>query len=491
MVFNSFEFLIFFPIVTIIYYIIPKKLKTSWLLIASYYFYMSWHATYAILILLSTIVTYASGLLLEKVNNKKAIVATSFIINLGILFTFKYVGFLIDSLNFVLLGMHLSPISGSLNLLLPVGISFYTFQALGYTVDVYRGDIKAERNFIRYALFVSFFPQLVAGPIERSGNLLVQINSVGTGKKFDYHKFVSGFSMMCYGLFVKMVVADRVSLLVDFVWKNLQLVGTFEAIVTAFAFGLQIYCDFSGYSYIAIGAARVMGFDLMENFNTPFFSMSVAEFWRRWHISLSSWFKDYIYIPLGGNRCSKLKKYRNVMITFLLSGLWHGANWTYVIWGGLNGLYQVISDIFKAPREKLRHFLGVNENTEGYKLGRIICTSALVNFAFIFFRASSIKDAIFYIKALFLKPNPWNMFNESLFKLGLNRQEMNILLIAALVVLIVDLIRYFKQVDFGEFMFQQNFTFRLIVLIVLLMASLVYGEYGINFDTAQFIYFQF
>lgn len=491
MVFNSLDFLIFFPVVTLIYLIIPKKLKTVWLLISSYFFYMSWNATYAILIFVSTLVTYLSGVLMERTDKKKLIVALSFIINLGILFVFKYLDFAISNLNTLLYSLSLKPLSGSLKLLLPVGISFYTFQALGYTIDVYRGRIEPEKNFLRYALFVSFFPQLVAGPIERSGNLLSQIQKVGKEKMVSYDKIVSGFSMMCYGMFIKMVIADRISIFVDYVWNNFQIIGTVEGILSAVAFSIQIYCDFAGYSLIAIGAARVMGFELMENFNTPYLAVSISDFWRRWHISLSTWFRDYLYIPLGGSRCSKIKKYRNIMITFLVSGLWHGANWTYVIWGGLHGLYQIIGDLLMTPRKAIRKFLKVNEEAESFKLGQILFTFIPVTFAWIFFRADSLKQAITFIKHMLTKPNPWVLFDGSLFLLGLNRSECNILFFALLVMVIVDLIRYFKGKDFGAYMLNQNLWFRILVLTILILACLVYGEYGIHFDTAQFIYFQF
>ena len=292
MIFNSIEFLIFFPIVVLLYFAIPKKIKPAWLLLASYYFYMSWSAKYAILILISTVITYLSGLLMAKVEKKKWIVALSFISNLGILFFFKYFNFIIDNIN---RGIHFAGIDKSIQAVeLPmiVGISFYTFQALSYTVDVYRGTIKPEKNFINYALFVSFFPQLVAGPIERSGNLLSQIQMASKQRLFNYQKIVSGFSLMCYGMFIKVVLADHLAALVDSIWDNLQMVGLVEGIVAMVAFSFQIYCDFSAYSAIAIGASRVMGFDLMENFNTPYFATSIKDFWRRWHISLSTWFRS-------------------------------------------------------------------------------------------------------------------------------------------------------------------------------------------------------
>lgn len=344
MLFNSYNFLIFFPIVVLVYYAIPKKIRYIWLLIASYYFYMCWNAKYALILLFSTAVTYASGLLIDRANNKieddkkrtrwkKIFVALSFIINLSILFLFKYFDFAVENINRILSHLNMQLLNPSFDVVLPVGISFYIFQALSYTVDVYRKDVKAEKNFLRYALFVSFFPQLVAGPIERSKNLLEQMYEV---HKFDAQRVKDGLLLMIWGGFQKIVIADRVAIVVDTVFNKFPQYGGMYIVVAAILFAFQIYCDFSGYSIIAMGAAKVMGFRLMENFNAPYFSMSVAEFWRRWHISLSTWFRDYLYIPLGGNRKGKLRKYINLMIVFIVSGLWHGAQWSFVIWGALN-----------------------------------------------------------------------------------------------------------------------------------------------------------
>lgn len=340
MVFNSYEFFVFFPIVIMIYFIIPGKIRYLWLLGASYYFYMCWNPQYAVLIAGSTIITYFSGILIcalgENKNGryKKVVVLISFIINLGILAYFKYSNFIIFNLNAILEKMHISPVN-NFDVILPVGISFYTFQALSYTIDVYRGDVKAEKNILRYALFVSFFPQLVAGPIERSKNLLAQINEVDNFHLWNLERFSNGLMLMLWGFFQKVVIADRISIFVDNVYSQYWMFGTVELVVATVFFAIQIYCDFGSYSLIAVGAAKAMGFELMENFNTPYFSKSIKEFWRRWHISLSTWFRDYLYIPLGGSRCSRLKRYRNLMITFLASGLWHGANWNFILWGGI------------------------------------------------------------------------------------------------------------------------------------------------------------
>lgn len=491
MEFNSISFLIFFPIVLLIYYVIPKKLKTVWLLIASYYFYMSWNVAYSLLILTSTVVTYLSGILLEKSDKKKLIVALSFIINLGILFTFKYLNFFISNISAVSKLFGGKEVSIGLKLLLPVGISFYTFQALSYTVDVYRGEVKAERNFIRYALFVSFFPQLVAGPIERSKNLISQIQKLSQERLFDFDKAVSGFSMICYGMFLKVVVADHLATFVNTGWKNLQLIGLVEGIFVAVAFSFQIYCDFGSYSIIAIGAARMLGIDLMENFNTPYLATSISDFWRRWHISLSTWFRDYLYIPLGGSRCSKIKKYRNIMIVFLASGLWHGANWTYVIWGGIHGLYQIVGDLTKGLRKKINDALNVNTEAESYRIGQIVGTFALTTFAWLFFRADSMSQLMFFFKRMVTRRNPWALFDGNLYNLGLDRVDVHVLFISLLVMVIVDYIRVKKKEDFGAFLVRQNLAFRWIVLLALIVGTIVYGAYGVDFDSSQFIYFNF
>ena len=339
MIFNSLDFLLFFPIVLIVYFFIPGKYRYLWLLITSYYFYMCWNPKYVILIAISTVITWFSGILLERYKEssarvRKCIVGSCFAGNIGILIFFKYFDFLLENVNFLLQRLGISVIEKPFDIILPVGISFYTFQALSYTMDVYRHGINAERNLLKYALFVSFFPQLVAGPIERSGNLLNQIKELPDKKIWNYEKISNGFVLMTWGYFQKMVIADRIAIMVDTVFSSYYMYGTFELIAAAMGFAIQIYCDFSGYSTIAIGAAQVMGFSLMENFQTPYFSRSIKEFWRRWHISLSTWFRDYLYIPLGGNRCSKTRNYINLMITFLVSGLWHGANWTYIFWGG-------------------------------------------------------------------------------------------------------------------------------------------------------------
>lgn len=491
MLFNSYSFMIFFPIVLAIYFVIPKKARYMWLLLASYYFYMGWNVKYAALIAFSTVITYICGLFLGKTRHKKWVIGGCLGINLAILFFFKYFDFFMGSVNQVLAKVGVSPLQTGFDIILPVGISFYTFQALGYIIDVYRGDIEPEKNFFRYALFVSFFPQLVAGPIERSKNLLHQVDHVEEIRLWNYKRIMDGLMLMLWGYFLKMVIADRAAILVDTVYNQYWMYGSIEIVLATFLFGVQIYCDFASYSQIAIGAAKVMGFELMENFNAPYLANSVKDFWRRWHISLSSWFKDYLYIPLGGNRCSRVKKYRNLLVTFLVSGLWHGANWTFVIWGGLHGLYQIIGDLLKPAKEVFNKRFEVKTESFSYKLGQILITYVLVSFTWLFFRAESVSAAFEMVKNIFTKINPWVLYDQSLYTLGLDLTEVHILMVALVLLILVDCVRFFKGQTIEKFLNEQCLYFRWGVVFFLLFFIFIYGSYGIGYSAQQFIYFQF
>ena len=486
MLFNSFHFLIFFPIVTLIYFFIPYRVRWIWLLITSYYFYMCWNPKYAILIATSTLITYLSGILISKSKDKKKLwVALSFISNLGILFFFKYFNFAIENINIILNKLHITLITPSFDVLLPVGISFYTFQALSYTVDVYRGDVKPEKNLGKYALFVSFFPQLVAGPIETSKHLLDQFNH---NYDFDYERVKSGFLLMLWGFFQKLVIADRIAIVVNTVYNNYTSYSGFTLIVATVLFAFQIYCDFSSYSDIAIGCARVMGFELMQNFNRPYFSKSIAEFWRRWHISLGGWFRDYLYIPLGGSRHGKLKKYRNIMIVFLTSGLWHGAGWGFIVWGFLHGFYQVVGDLLKPTREYFIDKLNINKNGFFHRLSQIVIVFILVDFAWIFFRANTFRDAIGIIKNMFVF-NPWILFDGSLYNLGLDQKDFIVGILAILALTIVSLLRWNTRLI--DLIGKQNIIVRWVFYFTFLYSILIFGIYGPGYEAQQFIYFQF
>lgn len=498
MLFNSYQFLIFFPIVVLIYWAIPLRFRYIWLLAASYYFYMCWNAKYALLLLFSTAVTYASGIIINKIKSleleegkrtryMKLCVAFSFVINIGVLAWFKYFNFIFENVQKVFAHIGIALSSPAFDIVLPVGISFYIFQALSYTVDVYRGDIYAEKNFLKYALFVSFFPQLVAGPIERSKNLLKQ---VAEPHRFDYEKCREGFLLMLWGFFLKLVIADRAAIIVNTVYNDYGSYPGMYLVVATVLFAFQIYCDFAGYSTIAMGAAKIMGFELMENFDCPYFAKSVSEFWRRWHISLSSWFRDYLYIPLGGNRKGTARKYFNMMIVFLTSGMWHGAQWSFIVWGGINGLYQIIGERLMPVRNKLNKLLRLKRESFGHKLFKVVTTFVLIDFAWIFFRANRFTDAFGIIKSMFSVRNWWVLFDDSLFTLGLDWKNFMLLILAILILLVSDIFKY-KGIKVRKVIMRQELWFRWSLYIAAIAGILVFGIWGPGYDASAFIYFQF
>jgi D-alanyl-lipoteichoic acid acyltransferase DltB (MBOAT superfamily) len=402
-VFNSWQFLLFFPLTAVVFFILTMRLRSNtlsqiFLLAASLFFYACWNPAYLVLILISVAVTWVSGFLMEgrSITGKRLVLASSLFINLGILFFFKYYHFFGESIRLIS-GIRFP----AFNVLLPVGISFYTFQALGYSIDVFYGRVRAERNFVTYALFVTFFPQLVAGPIERTGNLLPQFK-INHG--FDYDRVTSGLKLAAWGMFKKVVIADRLAVYVNGVYGDPAAFPATAITLATFFFAFQIYCDFSGYSDIAIGCAHVLGFNLMSNFRQPYFACSITDFWRRWHISLSTWLKDYLYIPLGGNRKGAARQKLNLLITFLLSGLWHGAAWHFVAWGALHGVFQIIERSASPFFGAIGRRIGLAEKSRAVKAARVCLTFLLVCFAWIFFRANSIGDALVVIAKLAALP---------------------------------------------------------------------------------------
>lgn len=391
MIFNSIQYIIFLPIIFLLYWAMPHKWRNWLLLIASYYFYMCWNALYAILIIFTTISTWKLATMMNGKSQKirKILLSLSVTLNLSILFTFKYYDFLMSLLTDIaeLLSIHITPVK--LGLLLPVGISFYTFQAIGYSIDVYRRDIKSENNLGVFALFISFFPQLVAGPIERASHLLPQFKEQ---KSFSYENFRNGLMIILFGFFLKLGLADRCAIYVDSIFNNISQHNGASYLLASFCFTFQIYGDFFGYSLIAIGSAKMLGYNMCDNFNRPYLSTSITEFWHRWHISLSSWFRDYVYIPLGGSRCSGIRRNINLMATMLLSGLWHGASMNFVVWGGLHGIAMCVErtlGIAKAPQNKLLYYI------------RVTTTFIIVCFLWIFFRADTLTDALTIISGIF------------------------------------------------------------------------------------------
>ena len=498
MLFNSLQFFIFFPVVVFLYFVIPDRFKYIWLLAASYYFYMNWNAVYVLLLLTSTVITYTGGLLIDaaeagkvkkngKIDKKKTVLITGCVINLGILFVFKYAGYTMELLTLAGEKAHIGINIPVYDIILPVGISFYIFQALGYLIDVYRGDTPVERNFLRYALFVSFFPQLVAGPIERSGNLIRQLREV---HRFDYERAREGILLMIWGYFLKIVLADRIAIVVDKIYGDPGTYGGVYLIVATVLFAVQIYCDFAGYSTIAMGAAKVMGIELMDNFNAPFLSRKVSQLWRSWHISLTSWFRDYVYIPLGGSRKGRRRKYLNIFIVFLLSGIWHGANITYVIWGGLNGLYQVIGEILMPVRNRLVRLFSLNRESIGHRTMECIFTFGLFCFSLVFFRADGMTSALRILRSVFTVHNPWILFDGSLYELGLDSKNFHLMLICIAILIFADVLKK-KGICIRKVIAGQDYWCRVLVMVAAICFILMFGIWGSGYDAAGFIYFQF
>lgn len=498
MLFNSIQYFFFFPIVVLLFFAIPAKLKNAFLLIVSYYFYMSWVPQYAILIIFSTVSTYLAAYLVEVTHEpfrKKAALGINIGINLLILGVFKYYDFFIEGIVAAITWLGVAIELPASTLLLPVGISFYTFQSLGYSIDVYRGRLAHEKSFLDYALFVSFFPQLVAGPIERATNLLPQFKHHAS---FEYDRVVSGLREILIGMFKKVVVADFISGYVNAVYKTPTEFGSLTVVVATLLFAMQVYCDFSGYSDIAVGSARVLGYELMENFKSPYFSSSIGEFWSRWHISLSTWFKDYLYIPLGGNRKGMPRRCFNLFLTFTISGLWHGANLTFIVWGMLHGLYRVVEVL-------LENFLGVGKPVSSkWLIPRIVGVNILVCVTWVFFRATSLTEAVTVFK---IATSDWNFHrlwldSNIIFqdRLGLTEEIVRRFMLFGCilfpsVLLLFEALRYRATGGFDSNTYIKTFspTLRWIfyVLVTFWVLFIFTFENGIKGQTSQFIYFQF
>lgn len=481
MLFNSLTFLIFFPLVTIIYFLLPHRARWAWLLAASCYFYMFFKAVYILILFFTIIIDYFAGILLENekdAKRKKWWLIASLIANVGVLAVFKYFNFLNGNLSGLcnLFGA-VNPIP-SLSILLPIGLSFHTFQAMSYTIEVYRGNQRAERHFGVYSLYVMFYPQLVAGPIERPQNMLHQFHEKHF---FDYQQTVEGLRMMLWGLFKKVVIADRLSVFVDMVYDHPNDYHGFQTILATVFFSFQIFCDFSGYSDMALGSAKVMGFDLMVNFNRPYFSKSIAEFWKRWHISLSTWFRDYLYISLGGNRVSKSRTYFNQFITFMISGLWHGANWTFVVWGSLHGGYLIIGEFTKKFRSQIGASIGLGKSPFLNKLIQVSTTFFLAAFAWIFFRAATFHDAAVIIK------NSLHLSKAQLGLYMLGKDTYEFVLCFVFITIMEATHWFMRKGDVNVLLNRQTILVRWLVYGFFLLLILNFGVFG----DKQFIYFQF
>lgn len=476
MLFNSFEFLVFFPVVIIVYFLLPKRFRRYFLLAASCHFYMSFIPKYMFILGFTTTVDYTGARLIEHFADnrklKKASFITALLLNIGLLIIFKYLGMLGDFVNVFGHTLNLGTVAVP-EIILPIGISFHTFQSMGYLIDVYMGRQKAEHDFFQFALFLMYFPQLVAGPIERGSNLFDQLKKDHSLKT---ENFSIGWRYMLWGMFKKVVVADNLSMVADLVFGNVHSYGGTMLIAAILCFAFQIYCDFSGYSDIAIGAAKIMDIDLMRNFDTPYFSLSPAEFWRRWHISLSTWFRDYVYIPLGGNRVSTPRWCVNQLVTFGISGIWHGANLTFAVWGLLNGLYIIAVRMLKPVKEFFKKLTRIDKIPLIPALLSAALTFAVINFSWIFFRAESFSDAFYVIG---------NMFGESYGDmLGLSQFRLYICKVVPFVLIGTELCM--KTPKIVE-LFRRSQVLRIAVYSLCVSAIVLFGAY----DNQAFIYFQF
>lgn len=485
--FSSLQFIIFFAAVLLFYYLMPQKLKIVWLLAASYLFYGFFGFKNIIILLISTIFVYAGGLLIEKKkDHAKMIMTAEVVVNVGMLLVFKYTNFAVETLNKAAEKLHMSYELNTFSLILPVGISFYVFSAVSYILDIYKGKYGAEKNFIKFALYMSYFPKVTSGPIERFGTFKEQLE---TKIRFDYENVKDGFLLALLGYAQKLILADRIGILVATVFDNYAKYQGFVILVASLFYTVQIYLDFTGYSNIALGISQMLGIRLKDNFRQPYLALTIKDFWRRWHISLTSWFTEYLYFSLGGNRKGTIRRYLNVMIVFCVSGLWHGANWNFVVWGILHGVYQILESLIAPRIPKLMEFLGAKTNNFSYKLGQWFVTFSLVNFAWIFFRASSVHAAINIFKKLFRTYNPWIFFDGTLYKLGLDQKEFMLVLVGIVVMICIDIWR--EKMSVRNWLREQSIWFRWGVYLLLIFSILVFGFYNNEYSSGAFIYNQF
>ena len=471
MIYNSFNFLVAFPLLFLLFYAIPAKRtngRNLYLLLVSYLLYANWKPVYALILLGVTLVTYLFARWIEDGKRSAKIVVGGTFLTLVPLLIFKYYNFINDSVFDLLSTVGLRFMLPGLNWAIPIGISFFTFQALGYMLDVYHKRIKAERDFLTYALFVSFFPSIVAGPINKASLVMPQLKAIRP--YFDYGKAVEGLKILLWGMFMKVIVADRVALYVDTVFPSYMNYTGVTCFVASLLYTIQIYADFAGYSLMAIGVGKTLGFELTENFRRPYFAVSVTDFWRRWHISLSTWLKDYVYIPLGGSRCSKLRNYWNIFVTFLVSGIWHGANWTFIIWGIWHGVFQII--------EKA---MGQQKCEYGWfgKSIKILITFLLVNFAWIFFRMPTLGDAVGMIGRIFDLSLP-----KTLYVSGFT--DLAFMLFGVLMLIMKDVTDEFFSSRF-KVMDNRYSVVRWCSYLLIMVAILLTGVFGAD----QFIYANF
>ncbi|RII36649.1 MBOAT family protein [Clostridium chromiireducens] len=508
MIFNSINFIIFFLIISFLYYLVPKKIQWIFLLVVSLIFYMYAGPKFIIFIVITTITTYYCAIFIEKKSenqqilnsnvdetdkninivrrHKSFILIIALIINIGILFFLKYYNYFINLGNSIFEIWDISTRFPTLTLILPLGISFYTLQAIGYCIDVYRNKYEPEKNIFKYALFLLFFPQILQGPIGRYDSLAAQIYKE---KNFNYDNVKFGFQLMVFGFFKKLVIADRANILVNQVFDNYQSYSGYHIFLASLFYTLQIYADFSGCTDIARGAAQVLDINIMKNFDRPYFAKSIQDFWRRWHISLSSWFRDYLYFPLGGNRKGICGKCVNILIVFFVSGVWHGVGLHYIAWGLLHGIYQIIGIILMPFRNLIVKTFGINRQSFGHKLYKIMVTFSLVNFAWIFFRADGLRNALHMIKSIVLsiinRDPVYNVF----YSMGLDATNFRIIVISIFVMIIVSSLQ--RKINIRETIAQQSFSFRWTLYFISVCSIIILGIYGETGTSSAFIYYKF
>ncbi len=489
MQFNSLQYLIFFPLVVALYFTLPQRFRWVLLLLSSYYFYMCWRPEYAVLLAGSTIVDYWSALRMGRIeerSGRRKYLIISLIANLGLLIGFKYLDFFNESARALCDSFNVFYGVPTFDILLPVGISFYTFQTLSYTIDVYRGDRPPERHLGIFAVYVAFFPQLVAGPIERSTHLMPQFREQ---HKFEYDRAVDGFRLILWGFFKKVVIADRLAVYVSQVYNHPDAFTGLPLILATYFFAFQIYCDFSGYTDIARGSAQVMGYSLMENFRRPYFAKTVIDFWQRWHISLSTWFRDYVYGPLGAKRKPKWRWYYNLMVVFVLSGLWHGANWTFFIWGALHGTYMVLSNATRRLRGKMIILFTLDKHPRVHQWTQMFITFHLVVFAWIFFRANSLSDALLILRRIpaINRSSATADLARGFYTNDIARGWFDLSVAFACLAVLLTAQMWQRRGEVRDALSARPAWMRWAVYYVAVMAIILFGAY----EHAPFIYFQF
>ena len=485
MSFISFAFMVFLPIAVLINFLIPRKYRYIWLFVVSMVFYASAGVGVTILLLVSMASVYVAGILMGRNRDKaKLILILSLIFNLGILFIFKYLYFflrIVGIITFTGLGAKVH-----INLVLPLGLSYYVLKSVGYLIDVYRGDISPEENAVKLGLFVSFFPQILAGPIERAGNMIRQFENP---IPVDFDRFRNGLLEILWGYFLKLVIAERLSIFVENVFSGGDKTGGAVTFMAILFYTFEIYADFAGYSCISIGIARILGIDVMKNFEAPYLAMSIAEFWRRWHISLSSWFRDYLYIPLGGNRKGELRRYINILIVFTVSGLWHGADFTFLVWGLLHGVYQVVGRLLTPARDKLAAMFNVGRSSFSHRVVKTVITFFLVAYAWVFFRADDPGQAIGIIGNS-LAFTPWKFVDGSMYNYGLNRANFMLAFLGIIFMVVVDLFNN-RGIVIREKILSQGLWLRWLIAITGILVTVIFGIWGPGYNVADFIYKQF